>query len=135
MEYALRLAKIESVKARERQATSTGGSNPQLSLKLDKAARTDEIVAAKLGIGGKDTYRKEKFIYENQSSLTPEDFADWDEGRLSTNKAYQQIKTKLQQQEEQLKSKQQSVDLLKQKYVELQEQEKTSQNPKEWNTL
>ena len=35
----------------------------------------------------------------------------------------------------QLQSKQQSVDLLKQKYAELQEQEKTSLNPKEWNTL
>ena len=128
MEYALRLAKIEGLKARERQATSTGGSNPHLSLKLDKAARTDEIVAAKLGIGGKDTYRKEKFIYENQSSLPPEDFADWDEGRLSTNKAYQQIKAKLQQQEEQLKTKQDSVDLLKQKYIELQEQLKQATN-------
>ena len=39
-----------------------------------------EIVAQKTGIGSKDTYRKEKYIYENQSSLTPEDFADWDEG-------------------------------------------------------
>ena len=35
----------------------------------------------------------------------------------------------------QLQFKQQSVDLLKQKYAELQEQEKTSLNPKEWNTL
>lgn len=35
----------------------------------------------------------------------------------------------------QLQSKQESVDLLKQKYAELQEQEKTSLNPKEWNTL
>ena len=62
MEYALKLAEIERIKARIRQATSTGGCNPQLSLKSDEAgnSRTDEVVAQKLGIGGKDTYRKEK---------------------------------------------------------------------------
>ena len=74
MEYALRLAKIESAKARERQATSTGGSNPQLRQTFGKAERTDEVVAEKLGIGSKETYRKEKYIYENQSTLPPEDF-------------------------------------------------------------
>lgn len=95
VEYARRLEKIESVKARERMATSTGGVNPQLSLKSDEAGRTDEIVAEKLGIGGKDTYRKEKYIVDNADTLTPEDFADWDEGKLSTNKAYLKIKEQL----------------------------------------
>lgn len=50
--------------------------------------RTDEIVASKLGIGGKDTYRKEKYIVDNQDLLSPEDFTNWDENKLSTNKAY-----------------------------------------------
>lgn len=67
-----------------------GKSDP--SLKLDKGQRTDETVARKLGIGGKDTYRKEKYIVDNQESLSPEDFADWDEGRLSPNKAFKKIK-------------------------------------------
>lgn len=91
--YARRLGRIESLKARKRQATSTGGSNPQLRQISDKAEneRTDEIVAQKMGIGSRDTYRKENFIVENKDSLTPEDFADWDEGKLSTNKAYQKI--------------------------------------------
>ena len=62
----------------------SGKSDP--SLNSDKGKRTDEIVSHKLGIGGKDTYRKEKYIVENQKSLTTEDFADWDEGKLSTNK-------------------------------------------------
>lgn len=62
--------------------------------------RTDAIVAAKLGIGGRETYRKEKFIVDNYSSLTPEDFADWDEGKLSTNKAFNRIKEKLKAAEE-----------------------------------
>ena len=73
IEYARRLEKIESVKARERQATSTGGVNPQLSLKSDEAGRTDEIVAERLGIGGKDTYRKEKYIVDNADTLTPKE--------------------------------------------------------------
>lgn len=46
------------------------------SLNSDEGKRTDEVVAHKLGIGGKDTYRKEKFISDNRSILTPEDFAD-----------------------------------------------------------
>lgn len=53
---------------------------------------TSQIVAQKMGIGSKDTYRKEKYIYDNRSSLTPEDFTNWDEGRLSTNKAFKKIK-------------------------------------------
>ena len=64
------------------------------SLNSDEGNRTDEIVAKKLRIGGKDTYRKEKYISDNRSSLTPEDFADWDEGKLSTNKAFKKSKQK-----------------------------------------
>lgn len=105
----LELAKIEGMKAEERM--KSGKADPRQT--FGKGIRTDEIVAEKLGIGSKENFRKEKYIYENQSSLPPEDFADWDEGRLSTNKAYQQIKAKLQKQEEQLKTKQDSVDLLK----------------------
>lgn len=87
IDYARRLEKIESLRARERQATSIGGVNPQLSQNSDEAVncRSDEIIATKLGIGSRDTYRKEKFITENQSLLPPADFADWDEGKLSTN--------------------------------------------------
>ena len=73
-----------------------GKSDPsQIS---DEGKRTDEIVSEKLGIGSRDTYRKEKYISDNRSSLTPEDFADWDEGKLSTNKAYQIIKKKMETQ-------------------------------------
>lgn len=82
--YARRLERIESLKARERQATSTGGSNPQLVQKFAEGA-TRDIVAKKMNIGSGDTYRKEKYIVDNKDSLTPEDFADWDERKLSTN--------------------------------------------------
>lgn len=67
-----------------------GKSDP--SQNSDKGQRTDDIVSEKLGIGSRDTYRKEKYIVDNQESLSPEDFADWDEGRLSTNKAFKKIK-------------------------------------------
>lgn len=102
IEYARRLEKIEALKAKERQATSTGGSNPQLCEKSHEAGRTDETVASKLGIGSSNTYRKEKYISDNRDSLTPEDFADWDEGRLSTNKAYLKIKAQLQEKDNQI---------------------------------
>lgn len=78
-------------------ATSTGGVNPQLTKKSTEAdnGEVSEIVASKVGIGSKDTYRKEKYIVDNADTLTPEDFADWDEGKLSTNKAYLKIKEQL----------------------------------------
>ena len=102
IEYARRLEKIEALRAKERQATSTGGSNPQLCEKSHEAGRTDEVVASKLGIGSSNTYRKEKYISDNREILTPEDFADWDEGKLSTNKAYLKIKAQLQEKENQI---------------------------------
>lgn len=74
MEYALRLAKIESVKARERSLSNLK-QNETDRQKSDER-RVDDTVSEKLGIGSRDTYRKEKYIYENQSSLTPEDL--WD---------------------------------------------------------
>ena len=53
---------------------------------------TRDVVASKLGIGSGKQYEKEKYIVENQSSLTPGDFSNWDEGKLSTNKAFMKIK-------------------------------------------
>ncbi len=53
---------------------------------------TRDVVASKLGIGSGKQYEKEKVIVDNKDSLTPEDFAEWDEGNLSTNKAFQKIK-------------------------------------------
>lgn len=104
IEYARRLERVESLKAKERQSTSTGGTNPQLTKKSSEAAvgEVSQIVANKIGIGSKDTYRKEKYIVDNKTQLTPEDFADWDEGKLSTNKAYQKIKSQLEEKNNQI---------------------------------
>jgi len=59
-------------------ATSTGGANPQLTKKSTEAdnGEVSEIVASKVGIGSKDTYRKEKYIVDNADTLTPKDFTD-----------------------------------------------------------
>lgn len=102
IEYARRLEKIEAAKAKERQKESQFGSNmvPQNFGEPKSKRETVNIVASKLGIGSGETYRKEKFIVDNYSSLTPEDFADWDEGKLSTNKAFNRIKEKLKAAEE-----------------------------------
>ena len=95
IDYGRRLERIESAKAKKRQGTRTDLT----SVSNDANVRTDEIVSEKLGIGSATTYRREKFIADNRDQLAPEDFADWDEGRLSTNKAYQRIKARLQEAE------------------------------------
>ena len=43
--------------------------------------------------------RREMEIADNRDLLDPADFADWDEGKLSTNKAFQRIKAAMAQAE------------------------------------
>lgn len=100
IEYARRLEKIEGLKAEERM--KSGKTDPTKNSSEGRNEETTQIVANKVGIGSKDTYRKEKYIVANQSQLTPEDFADWDEGKLSTNKAYQKIKKQLDEKDNQI---------------------------------
>lgn len=112
VEYARRLEKIESVKARERM--SDGGKGKENFPTL----QTRDVVAEKVGIGSGKQYEKEKYIVDNADTLTPEDFADWDEGKLSTNKAYLKIKEQLAEKENQIagyEAKMKRVDELKAK--------------------
>ena len=74
MEYALRLARIEGLKAEERM--KSGKADPTQTFAEGATGEVSKIVAEKLGIGSKENFRKEKYIYENQSSLPPEDFTD-----------------------------------------------------------
>ena len=39
--------------------------------KSPQGGKTRDIVAEKVGIGGKETYRKEKYIVDNQLQLAP----------------------------------------------------------------
>lgn len=80
--------------------------------------QTRDVVAEKVGIGSGKQYEKEKYIVDNADTLTPEDFADWDEGKLSTNKAYLKIKEQLAEKENQIagyEAKMKRVDELKAK--------------------
>lgn len=90
LDYARRLERIEAEKADQRM--KAGKASPRQN--SDKG-RTDETVAQKTGIGSRDTLRKAQKIEENKDLIDAQDFADWDDGKLSTNKVYQQLKQKL----------------------------------------
>ena len=96
VDYMKRLLRIEQAKAKERQ---------DLGEKSHEGGRSDEKTAEQFGISS-NTLRKEISIVDHQDALTPEDFADWDEGKLSTNKAFQRIKA-------QLAEKDKTIEILK----------------------
>lgn len=76
IDYARRLERIESLKAEKR--IKTGKADP---METFPQGTTRDIVASKLDIGSGKQYEKEKYIVDNKNSLTPEDFAEWDEGK------------------------------------------------------
>lgn len=90
LDYARRLQRIERVKAQERmvKAHTEGVQN---SAQLGK---TRDKVSDAVGMSH-DTLRKAQQIEEYRDMVPPEDFADWDDGKLSTNKVYTQLKEKL----------------------------------------
>ena len=96
VDYMYRLMRIEKEKARERQGART--DIVQNFAEGDTGKARDKTAAA-FGVSG-ETMRREMQIVENRDRLTPEDFAEWDEGRLSTNKAYQKIKEQLEQEKQ-----------------------------------
>lgn len=104
VDYIKRLLRIEQAKAKERQ---------DLGLKSDEGSRADDATAKQFGIG-RDTMRRELFIADNADMLDPSDFADWDEGKLSTNKAYQRIKAAKEQAERERNQARQELDAAQQ---------------------
>lgn len=92
-DYMRRLMRIEQAKAKERQ---------NLGLKSDEGSRADDATAKQFGIG-RDTMRKEMEIVEHKDLIPPEDFADWDEGKLSTNKVFQSLKSRVAQTDREVK--------------------------------
>lgn len=86
LEYARRLAQIEGARAKERM--SEGGKGTQ---NIADVGETRDKVAQTLGTN-RETLRQEQFISDHADLLDPSDFADWDEGRLSTNRAFQRVK-------------------------------------------
>lgn len=82
IDYARKLDWIESLKAEKRKATTQFGGSGNISTTVGK---TRDTVASKLGIGSGRQYEKEKYIVENQETLTPKDFSEWDEGKMFIN--------------------------------------------------
>ena len=93
VDYIRRLLRIEQAKAKERQGERTSDQNGT------EVQRADQLTAEQFGIG-RTTMRRELFIADNKDLLDPADFADWDEGKLSTNKAFQRIKAAQKQAEQ-----------------------------------
>lgn len=118
IEYARQLERIERVKAKERQANSTGGANPQLSQNFAEAekGKADDLVAEKMGIGSGEQYRKEKYIADNADSETLE---QWNNEEISTHKAY----TKVKELEKQLEESTAANKRLADKVIELEQRE------------
>ena len=89
MEYIRRLEEIERKKSKSGQNSDQQYKRPQ------------EYVAQTVGIS-RDTIAREKQIIEHKEEIDPEDFKDWDEGKLSTNKVFIALKEKLRKTEEAL---------------------------------
>lgn len=93
MNYAKLIEEVEKLKAKENMIKG-GQGLPTLG-----SLNTNETVADKSGFGGKETFRKAKFIAENADE---ELIKDLDEKAISINKAYQKLK---QEKDDILKSK------------------------------
>lgn len=103
VDYMKRLARIEAIKAAERakagmknppQNSAEGGEDPVQNSAQGQTGKTRDIVASQFGISH-DTMRREIEIVDHKADIDPEDFAAWDDGKLSTNKVYQDLKAKL----------------------------------------
>jgi ParB family chromosome partitioning protein len=102
IEYARQLERIERVKASQREKAGVAIDPSQNS----DRGRTDDIVAEKLGIGSRDTYRKEKYIADNAD---PETLEQWNKEEISTHKAY----TKVKELEKQLEETENELEIAK----------------------
>lgn len=126
VDYMRRFWRIEQAKAAERMKA---GKAIDPTLKSAEGGEAAALTAKQFGIG-KDTMKKEMQIVENKDLLTPEDFADWDEGRLSTNKAFQKVKAMLKAAEEEARNK---SDLLEEFDGRLKQYEEANKKLREDN--
>lgn len=108
VDYIKRLLRIEQAKAAERE--KAGVANPSEN---SHKGRSDEATAQQFGISS-NTMRRELFIADNADLLDPSDFAEWDEGKLSTNKAYQKIKAAQEKAERERDAARQELDAIQQ---------------------
>lgn len=121
MEYIKRLEEIEKKKAKERMLK--GKADPTENSPGGGESR--QKVADQIGISY-NTITREKKIIEHKDQIDPEDFKDWDDGKLSTNKVYVELKEKLRRAEQALdgreRSLQHSIETLKSDKERLKEE-------------
>lgn len=123
IDWARRLERIESEKAKRRMAVNAINNDVDGTQNFAQhTGETNEIVAKTLGIGNKETYRQEKYIVDHESELDPKDFADWDEGKLSTNKAFQMLKQKKDELETAVKELKAQKEAAEQKAKDMQDE-------------
>lgn len=84
--YAEKLQAIKAAEAYKRMLA--GKADPSQNI---VKGRADDEVASAIGTN-RETLRQARIVADNANLLDPAEFADWDEGKLSTNKAYQRIK-------------------------------------------
>ena len=109
-----RQMEIEAAKAKERMAE--GGRVGNIS--TPSGAARDKAGEA-FGISGKQA-EKVLYVVDNSDLLDPADFAEWDEGKLSTNKAYQRIKEAKAQAERERDDAREEVEALGEDIGDLQ---------------
>ena len=104
IEYAKRLRIIEELKAKERMESGENQYSPKENFPYPSSeGQVRDIVAQKLNLGSGRQLEKEEYIVNNSSSLSSEDFTNWDEGKLSTNKIFNKIKEEKQKAENKIK--------------------------------
>lgn len=106
VDYIKRLLRIEQAKAAERKKAGVANLSEN-----SHEGRSDEATAEQFGISS-NTMRRELFIADNADMLDPADFAEWDEGKLSTNKAYQRIKAAKEQAERERDDARETVSMV-----------------------
>lgn len=100
LDYARQIARVEGAKAKERQ----GSRNDivQNSAPSDSGKTRDKVASAV--DMSHDTLRKAQYIADHKDDVPADDFADWDEGKLSTNKVFQNLKRQLADEQEKTKT-------------------------------
>lgn len=129
VDYMKRLLRIEQAKADERKKSGKKDLSEN-----SHEGRSDEKTAEHFGVSS-NTMRKEISIVENKDLLDPSDFANWDEGKLSTNKAFQKIKAEQEKLKDDMRNLREERDYLQFQIQEMEEAEPKTIIPDDYEEL
>ena len=133
VDYMKRLMRIESAKARERKESGYNQYTDADSHREnfpEGSGRARDKTASQFGVSGKQMER-EISIVDHKELLDPADFADWDEGKLSTNKAYIKLKERLKALETEKDATALKNKVLESEKVELEDRNKALEDENE----